>query len=137
MSKAPVKKTDLIESLKIATQSESCARWALSLSLSEKPDCVEHVQISKVESYEYRLYGSRYSHGGVVIRIFRFKGQNDSIATHFLSDLYGFAEDSSAPSDIRLVVGKLKQMQREVIAKHGWCDPGSKQRSVPKLKTTP
>lgn len=143
MKKAPVKKTDLIESLKAATQAESCARWALALSLSEKPECVVHVKgdsdsrfISKYERYEYRLYGSRYSFGGVVIRIFRCKGQNDQIETNFLTDLYGYAIDSSVPAEIRSAVGKLKQAQREVIEAHGWYDAGSKQRSVPKLKAT-
>jgi len=138
VSKAPVKKTDLIESLKQATQAESCVRWALTLSLESPPEAVRHVKISNVESYEFRLYGSRFSFGGIVIRIFRYKGQNDQVGANFLDEVTSEVNLKSWPLDAKIALEQIRSKARQIQQDQGWSDGSNKKelRSIRRLKAT-
>lgn len=137
MKKAPVKKTDLIESLKAATQGESCARWALSLSLESSPEAVRHVKISNVESYEFRLYGSRFSFGGLILRIFRYKGQSDQVSANFLDETTSEVNLRSWPLEARIALDQLRTKARQLQQEQGWYSGDTRElRSIRRLKAT-
>ena len=107
-------------------------RWSLLLTLEGKPDFVTNVRITAGESYEYRLYGSQMSFGGLVVRIFRTdNNDSDQVTTVYLSDL---ETSTTYPYEVQEAIRKVREAHRRIIAKHG-CERRVKD-SIPRLPDT-
>lgn len=115
-----IKLEDIKSELAAESKRASLLHTALTLALCEKPDLVEKVKVSAEESYEYHLYGCQYSHGGLVVRVFSFKGQSDMIEASYLDDMTRFADSGASPWPIREAVGRMRRAQREIVAGKGW-----------------
>ena len=115
----------------------SLERWSLLLTLESKPDFVTNVRITsrphfEGESYEYRLYGSRMSFGGLVVRIFRTdNNDSDFVETVYLSDL---ETSTTYPYEVQEAIRKVREAHRRIIAKHGY--ERRVKDSIPRLPDT-
>ena len=92
----------------------SLERWSLLLTLEGVPDFVTSAEDER-GSYEFRLYGSELSFGGLVVRIFRCPGNDcDQVETLYLEDLRNSAMFAwSAQEAIR----KVHEAHRRIVAK--------------------
>ena len=106
-------------------------RWSLLLTLEGEPDFVVSAEDER-GSYEFRLYGSALSFGGLVVRIFRYPGNDcDQVETLYLQDLRNSAMFSwSAQEAIR----KVHEAHRRIVAK---LDHSKRvERHIPRLPDT-
>lgn len=92
----------------------SLERWSLLLALEGKPDFVASAE-DEQGSYEFRLYGSALSFGGLVVRIYRYPDNDcDQVETLYLQELRNSAMFSwSAQEAIR----KVHEAHRRIVAK--------------------
>lgn len=109
----------------------SLERWSLLLTLEGEPDFVASAEDVQ-GSYEFRLYGSALSFGGLVVRIFRYPGNDcDQVETLYLEDLRNstmFSE--SAQKAIR----KVHEAHRRIVAKMDYSK--RVKRRIPRLPDT-
>lgn len=109
----------------------SLERWSLLLALEGKPDFVASAE-DEQGSYEFRLYGSALSFGGLVVRIYRYPDNDcDQVETLYLQELRNSAMFSwSAQEAIR----KVHEAHRRIVVKLDYHK--RVERHIPRLPDT-
>ena len=116
---------------------ESLQHWSLLLTLEGKPDAVftKCVATDVVGDYEYRLYGSALSFGGLIVRIFRCAtNDHDLITTEYLDDAIVAANSSAQPWFMRDAINKLRTVRDRIVARTSLT--ARTERHIPRLPDT-
>lgn len=103
-------------------------RWSFLLTMEGKPDFVASAEDVQ-GSYEFRLYGSALSFGGLVVRIFRYPGNNcDQVETLYLADLRNSAMFSWPAQE---AIRKVHDAHRRIAASQDYSK--RVERHIPRL----
>ncbi|TXH52033.1 MAG: hypothetical protein E6Q97_16980 [Desulfurellales bacterium] len=109
----------LEQELRDVKRRESLQHWSLLLTLEGKPDAVltKCIATDITGDYEYRLYGSALSFGGLIVRIFRHTtNDHDQMTTEYLDDAIVAANSSAQPWFMRDAINKLRTVRDRIVA---------------------